>query len=323
MYTNVFMEAAMEINFHIPDFTNHILINTILINSISKYPEYFHDGLKIASIFGCFGGSVWNGGRYLGGTTDIAYVKNITEVLNSKNIPLRFTFTNPLIEKKHLGDPFCNQVLRAANNGFNEVIVFSPILEEYIRENYPNYKLTSSTCKQIENIDSVKEELAKDYKYVVLDYNFNNKFDQLEQIDEKDRSRCEVLVNACCTPHCKRRGEHYRSIGQDQIDEWEYKRNNVLSKKSFKPTTPFTCSYMNNDLYNILEYETYISPEAIFEKYIPMGYCNFKIEGRTIPDISLLEYYVHYMAKPEYKDVVRFMMLKALTEKHKYFTDFS
>ncbi len=31
----------MEINFHIPDFTNHLYLNTILINSISKYPEYF------------------------------------------------------------------------------------------------------------------------------------------------------------------------------------------------------------------------------------------------------------------------------------------
>ena len=38
----------MEINFHIPDFTNHLYLNTILINSISKYPEYFHDGLRIA-----------------------------------------------------------------------------------------------------------------------------------------------------------------------------------------------------------------------------------------------------------------------------------
>ena len=57
---------------------------------------------------------------------------------------------------------------------------------------------------------------------MVLDYNFNNRFDQLEQIDEKDRARCEVLVNACCTPKCKRRGEHYRSIGLDQIAERDF-----------------------------------------------------------------------------------------------------
>ncbi len=310
----------MEINFHIPDFTSHLLLNTILINSIAKYPEFFYDGLKIASVFGAFPGSVWNGGRFLGGSADMDFVTNISEVFNSKGIPLRFTFTNPLIEKKHLGDTWCNQVLRACNNGFNEVIVMSPILEEYIRENYPEYKITSSTCKQIKGIENVKEELKKDYKYVVLDYNFNNQFDQLEQIEEKDRPRCELLVNACCTPHCPRRGEHYRTIGRDQIAEWEYKKN-MLTKKPFELPV-FMCEFMNNSLYDIMDYPTYISPEAIIEKYVPMGYTSFKIEGRTIPDVLLLEYYVHYMVKPENKDKVRLMLLRTLTEKHKYFTEF-
>lgn len=307
----------MEINFHIPDFTNHLHLNTILINSISKYPDYFIDGLKIASVFGCFGGCVWNGGRFLGGVMEFKLITNITEALNSKGIPLRFTFTNPLIEKKHLGDSYANQILRVADNGLNEVIVMSPILEEYIRTNYPNYKITSSTCKQIENIDSVKEELAKDYKYVVLDYNFNNQFDKLEQIDEKDRARCEILVNACCTPHCKRRGEHYRTIGRASIAEWEHNRD-FLAKKPFEPEE-FPCEFMNNSLYNILDYPTYVSPEAIVEKYLPMGYCNFKIEGRTIPDVNLLEYYIHYMVKPKYKNQIRLDMLNALTKKFKYF----
>ncbi len=303
----------MKINFHIPDFTNHLYLNTILINSISKYPEYFHDGLRIASIFGNFGGSVWNGGRFLGGMTDMNFVKHVAEAINSKNIPLRFTHTNPMLEKKHLGDPFCNQVMRMCNNGFNEAIVMSPVLEEYIRENYHDYPITSSTCKQIENIDGVKEELKKDYKYVVLDYNF----DQLEQIDEKDRARCEVLVNACCTPKCKRRGEHYRSIGLEQIAEWEHKKN-MLSKKPYE-AKGFACEFMNNGPYAITDYVTYISPQDIFEKYLPMGFNNFKIEGRTIQDICLLEYYIIYMVKPEYQNKIRLDMLTALTSKHKYF----
>ncbi len=308
----------MEINFHIPDFTNHLHLNTILINSIKKYPEYFHDGLKIASVFGCFGGCVWNGGRYLGGVMDMRFINGITEALNEKGIPLRFTFTNPLIEKKHLGDSYCNQILRAANNGFNEVIVMSPLLEEYIRENYPKYKITSSTCKQIENMDSVNEELAKDYKYVVLDYNFNNQFDMLEQISEKDRQRCEILVNAICSPHCKRRGEHYRSIGRDQIMEWEHNRD-MLSKKPFEPTD-FPCEAMNRSLYDTVELSTHVSPQAIFDKYLPMGFNSFKIEGRTTPDINLLETYVYYMVKPEYQDKIRLDLLITLTgEEHRYF----
>ncbi|MGN0675384.1 MAG: hypothetical protein ACI4KG_06510 [Oscillospiraceae bacterium] len=307
----------MEINFHIPDFTNHLYLNSILINTVSKTPKYFHDGLRIASVFGCFGSCVWNGGRFLGGGQNLNAVKHITGLLNEKGIPLRFTFTNPLVEKKHLGDSYCNQILRIADNGMNEVIVMSPILEEYIRKNYPNYKITSSTCKQIENMDGVKEELKKDYKYVVLDYNFNNKFDMLEQIDEADRSRCEILVNACCTPGCKRRGEHYRCIGQDQIREWEHSKD-MLSKKPFKPDE-FKCEFMMQTLYDTVGYSTHVSPQAIIEKYLPMGFNNFKIEGRTVPDINLLEAYIYYLVKPEYQNEVRLKMLLTLTGKHKYF----
>ena len=307
----------MEFYFHIPDFTNHLRLNVLLINSLHDMPEYFYDGLKIASVFGNFGGSVWNGGRLLTGSADVQGIKNILNIFNERNVPLRFTFTNPLIKKEHLGDSFCNQLLRLAGNSINEVIVMSPVLEEYIRENYPNYPITSSTCKQIRGIDGVKEELAKDYKYVVLDYNFNNQFDALEQIDEKERSRCEILVNACCIPNCPRRGEHYRSIGEEQIREWEYKKN-YLNKKPFVPKQ-FDCASANNSIYDILDFPTYVSPEDIFEKYIPMGYKNFKIEGRTATDINLLETYIHYMVKPEYKDIIRLKMLNVLTAKHMYF----
>ena len=36
---------------------------------------------------------------------------------------------------------------------------------------YPKFKINSSTCKEIRNIDSLNEELKKDYNLVVLDYN--------------------------------------------------------------------------------------------------------------------------------------------------------
>ncbi len=307
----------MEINFHIPDFTYHMYLNTILIKMMRQHPEYFHDGLKIASVFGNFYGSVWNGGRFLGGNTDPRMIPAVIKVLNDMNIPLRFTFTNPLVTEEHLKDPFCNAILRAADGGLNEVIVMSPILEEYIRKNYPKYPITSSTCKQIESVDGVLAELEQDYKYVVLDYNFNGKFDLLEKIPEEERSRCEILVNACCSPNCKRRGEHYRTIGQDQIDELKFK----LTGKNPKTydSKEFKCESMNLTLYDTINFSTHVSPQDIFEKYLPMGFNNFKIEGRTTPDINLLEAYVYYMVKPEYQNEVRLKMALKLTKRHKYF----
>lgn len=307
----------MEIGFHIPDFGAHFRLNNILINTIKDHPEYFHDGLTIKSVFGAFPGSVWNGGRYLGGSAEMRSINDIIKVFNDKGIPLRFTFTNPVLKKEHLGDSYCNQILRAANNGLNEVIVFSPILEEYIRENYPKFPITSSTCKQIENMDGVIAELKKDYKYVVLDYNWNNKFDELEKIPEEDRDRCEILVNACCIPHCPRRGEHYRHIGEKHVAAWEYNKTN-LTKKPFE-APDFECQYMNRGIYDITGLETFISPENIINKYVPMGFKHFKIEGRTFDDINLLETYVYFMTKPEQRDVARFRMLEQLTKSIKYF----
>ncbi len=306
----------MDICFHIPDFVNHLRLNLLLVNSIADCPEYFYDGIKIASVFGNFPGMVWNGGRFFGGAEDSKGAQNVIKIFNERNIPLRFTFTNPLLEEKHLSDLYCNQILRLADKNINEVIVMSPIMEKYIRENYPDYPITSSTCKQIRGIEGVKEELKKDYKYVVLDYNLNNKFELLEQIPTEDRTRCEILVNACCVPNCKRRGEHYRHIGQEQINEWEYKKNYFNTKPYIN--TPFPCE-TGNTLYDTTEFSTHVSPQAIFEKYLPMGFNSFKIEGRTTCDIDLLETYIYYMVKPEYKDKARLQMLRVLTSKHKFF----
>lgn len=306
----------MDINFHIPDFINNCRLNLLLLSLMQQHPEYFRDGVKIASVFGAFPPSLWNGGRNTVGVVDDEIIKQVTKAFNSRGVPLRFTFTNPLIEEKHLGDPFCNKVMRMCDNGLNEVIVMSPILEEYIRKNYPSYRITSSTCKEIRNADDLSAELEKDYHYVVLDYNWNNNFGFLETLPHKEK--CELLINACCVPNCPRRGEHYRSIGETQIKYAEYMKTPPMMRK---PThfEDFKCPSMLRHIYQITDLPTHISPDAIVEKYVPMGYNQFKIEGRTVPDIALAENYIYYMIKPEYKDTARLELLGTLTQKTKYF----
>lgn len=283
---------------------------------MKEHPEYFRDGIKIASVFGCFSGSIWNGGRNVPGNYNPELNKKILEEFNGRGIPLRFTFTNPAIEEKHLGDKWCNEIMKTADNGLNEVIVMSPILEEYIRENYPNYKITSSTCKQIKDMNDLNAELDKNYNLVVIDYNWNNKFDELALI--KDRGRCEILVNACCQPECPRRGDHYSAIGKYQIkictmaQTLGMNSNNIIEE-------PFDCKYMGYDIYMSNKFRTHISPDDIENKYVPMGFKQFKLEGRTIGDISMLEMYVYYFAKPEFERRVRLDLLNLLTGRIKYF----
>lgn len=186
----------------------------------------------------------------------------------------------------------------------NEVIVVSDILEEYIRKTYPGFKIISSTCKEIKNMNVLNAELAKDYKLVVLDYNLNNQFEKLEQI--KDKDRCELLVNCCCRPECPRRGEHYRFMAkQEQIAL----KNRKMPLDKQIPIPRWYCEYgEKTSLYTLKNYRTHISPEAIWDVYVPMGFSNFKLEGRTANIFLLIDTYAYYFAKPEYRDEVRFLL---------------
>ena len=49
----------------------------------------------------------------------------------------------------------------------------------------------------------------------------------------------------------------------------------------------------------------FISIDDIREVYLPMGFTNFKIEGRSLGSAVNLEFLLYYMVKPEYQLLVR------------------
>lgn len=300
----------MPIKFHLPDFCGNYKMNLCVADLLKERPELFYDGVEIASSYGCFPPAAWNGGRTIVGAVRREQIDMIIREYNSRGIPIRYTFTNPLLTEKHLKDPFCNMITRIAENGLNEIIVNVPVLEEYIRNNYPLYPLISSTVKQLENKEALLAELEKDYRLVVLDYNWNNQFDELAQLPHKDK--IEILINPYCTPHCKRRKKHYEYLGELQFkyNLQVFGDDNVALKPVDKPE--FACPNMNMDFYETTAFETHITPQQIYERYVPMGYENFKIEGRLMHPVDILESYIYYMVKPEKRDAVRVRLFKAL-----------
>ena len=296
----------------------HFKFNLIFAELLKKHPELFREGVEIASVYGTFPPSIWNGGRTQGGVCSKSYIKGVIQAFNERGIPLRFTFTNPLIEKKHLSDDFCNTVMHLADNGMNEVIVFSPLLEEYIRKNYPNYKITSSTCKRITDGDQLLGELEKDYHIVVIDYDLNHDLETLSRIP--DKKKCELLVNASCNPACPVRSEHYRALGLQQIAYAEHIRKNKnapydaeeLVKEHPELLKFAECPSAKRTLFEIIGLKNTITPDEIWNTYIPMGFEQFKLEGRTAEAFNLMEHYMYFMAKPECKDQARFLFLNWL-----------
>ncbi|MBR1592628.1 MAG: hypothetical protein IJ666_06435 [Ruminococcus sp.] len=308
----------MRVRFHLPDFAVHYKFNLVFAEMLKNCPQYFRDGVEIASVYGAFPPSLWNGGRFQSGVCSEDFIKQVIYSFNSRGIPLRFTFTNPMIEEEHLSDEYCNMIMKLADNGLNEVIIMSPLLENYIRENYPKYKLTSSTCRRITDPGRLYDEVNKDYHIVVIDYDLNNRFDILEKIPDKEK--CEILVNACCNPACSHRSHHYRTIGQEQIIYAQHVKNHPNTDFSFQeffdshPESDYerNCNCMQRTVFEIKNLSTHIPPDDIWEKYVPMGFCQFKIEGRSFDLFNLMEHYMYYMIKPEVRDEARFILTRQL-----------
>ncbi len=301
-----------KVRFHLPGLRYNYPLNMMWVSLLEQYPERFRENVEIGSFFGCFPIALWNGGRLIRhDQCDARFIETVVKNVNAKGIPVRYTFTNPLINESDLNDPYCNYCMDVANNGMNEVMIMSPILEKYLREKYPNFAYNSSTCKEIKDVDGLNAELARDdYKYVVLDYNLNNNWDFIGQLNHPEK--LEVLVNTCCRPACPKRGEHYRQIAKEQK---AILMNRNLPKDKQIPLKSWYCEYgEHNTIHNIKDYPTFISVEDIYDKYLPAGINNFKIEGRTSYLFQILDTYLYYMIKPEYVDDTRLIVIKNLNK---------
>ena len=176
----------IKARYHLPGLRYNYPLNMFWLSMLEEKPEYFRPGVEIGSIFGSFPLSLWNGGRLIShDQCDAKFVETVVKNINAKGVPVRYTFNNTIIEESELEDPFCNFCMDVANNGMNEVMVASEKLEKYLREKYPNFKYNSSTCKEIKDSETLSKELQKDYKYVVLDYNLNNRWDLIDNIEGK------------------------------------------------------------------------------------------------------------------------------------------
>ena len=306
-------EKNLPVRFHLPGLRQNYPLNMFWISLLKTHPEFFREGVEIGSVFGCFPIALWNGGRFIvNDQCDAKYISGVVKALNDAKVPVRYTFTSPVLDESDLDDPYCNYCMKVADNGMNEVMILSPILEKYIREKYPSFALNSSTCKEIRNVDDLNAELEKDYKYVVLDYNLNNHFDVIDGL--KSPEKLEVLVNCLCVPNCPRRGRHYKNMAQNTKTVI---KNRELPPEKRVPTEPWECEYGDHGgLYRIRNYPTFVSVEAIWDEYLPRGINNFKIEGRTANLFSLIETYSYFMLKPEYSGEARLLLLRNLEESH-------
>jgi len=290
-----------NIYFHIPGFFEFYGINIRLIELMKEHPEYFYDNIKIGSVYGSFPSAIWNGGRLFFGFCSREEMKKIINKYNSFNIPLRYTFTNSLIENKQLNDTYCNMIMELSNNGLNQVLVNNDLLENYIRNNYPKYKIISSTTKRLIDKDKIAEELNKKYELVVLDYDLNHDFEYLKTITHPEK--IEILVDELCKCKCPYRKEHYENFSRMQLE--------------FRVDSDFKCTYVDRDIYDFNQVKTndnFISNNEIYEKYKKLGLKNFKLVGRGININFVIDSYIYYLVKEEYKKLIKIELINNINK---------
>ena len=122
------------VKFYLPGLFEFFPLYVKFVDIFQSEREKFRN-CEIGAIYGAPQDIIWNGGRNRGITfLDVNNIKNWSIV---KNINCALTFTNSLIEEKHLNNIYCNRVAELFEAENNAIIIHSPLLEEYLRKKYP------------------------------------------------------------------------------------------------------------------------------------------------------------------------------------------
>ena len=267
----------------------------VFLSLFYEHREYFYDWCDIGSIYGAPSDCIWGGGRVSDGDSN---PEEVLTLLEEYGISSRLTFSNSLLKKEHLSDRKCNELCRLFeknNKVQNGVIVHSELLLDYLKNNYPELYLVSSTTKVITDFDEFLMETDRDdFKYVVPDFRLNKTFDRLGSMTCRQKDKVEFLCNECCWFGCNDRKKCYEAVSRKNLGE--NISEHICSAPGSNEGYRFSKAMKNPG---------FIGVNDIKDKYISMGFSNFKIEGRGLGSALILEFLLYYMTKPEYHVHVR------------------
>lgn len=281
--------------FHLPGLFEFYDLYQVFLPLFRRHREYFYNWCEIGSIYGAPADCLWGGGRVGGGERAPEEVLALTQ---EYGISARLTLSNSLLRKEHLADAGCNRlcgVFSKAQSPQSGVIIYSDLLLEYLQKRYPGFYYVSSTTKVLTQFSQLEDELRRDdFRYVVPDFRLNKAFGRLRSLQPHLKDKVEFLCNECCWFGCTDRKRCYEAV----------------SRRNLSSTAPeFCCKSPGADegyrFSKAMENPGFISVDDIRNRYMPMGFSNFKIEGRGLGSALVLEFLLYYLTKPEYQIHVR------------------
>ena len=281
--------------YHLPGLFEFYELYRVFLPLFREHREYFYDWCEIGSIYGAPSDCIWGGGRV---EDEDCRPRDVLALMQEYGISARLTFSNSLLKEEHLSDKKCNAlcVLISENKAVqNGVIIHSELLLNYLKERYPELYFVSSTTKVLIDFEAFRDEVKReDFHYVVPDFRLNKQFDQLDTLTQRQKGKVEFLCNECCWFGCKDRKNCYEAVSRKNLGEnWpEHHCGAPESEQGYR----FSKAMKNPG---------FIGIDDIQNIYMPMGFSNFKIEGRGLGSALVLEFLLYYMTKPEYQLNVR------------------
>lgn len=282
-------------HYHLPGLFEFYGLYRVFLPLFYEHRDYFYEWCDIGSIYGAPENCIWGGGRIEEGTQN---PKDVLALLKEYGISGRLTFSNSLLSGKHLSDSRCNAICRMfeeSDGPENGVIVHSELLLNYLRRTYPGLYFVSSTTKVLTEFPELLKELNREeFRYVVPDFRLNKKFKEWNTLSSAEKDKVEFLCNECCSFGCKDRKACYESVSR--LNLGERGEEHRCSAPDAEEGYVFSKAMKNPG---------FLSTEEIREEYLPMGFSNFKIEGRGLGSALILEFLLYYMTKPEHQLEVR------------------
>ena len=281
--------------YHLPGLFEFYELYQMFLPLFREHREYFYDWCEIGSVYGAPADCIWGGGRISFGDHD---PEEVLAMMREYGISARLTFSNSMLREEHLTDQKCNMLcalFEKSEGQKNGVIVHSELLLEYLKKNYPGLYLVSSTTKVLTDFTEFLHETGREeFCYVVPDFRLNKRLDELDAMPEGQKDKVEFLCNECCWFGCKDRKYCYETVSRKNLGERCPEHHCVApgAGEGYK----FSKAMMN---------PAFIGVEDIQNIYLPMGFNNFKIEGRGLGSALILEFLLYYMTKPEYQLRVR------------------
>ena len=280
--------------YHLPGLFEFYELYRVFLPLFRKHRDWFYKESEIGSIYGAPSDCLWGGGRVEDGECN---PREVLALLEEYGISARLTFSNSLLEEKHLADARCNALctLFEKSGVPNGVIVHSELLTAYLRKNYPGLYLVSSTTKVLTDFELLRAETARaEFRYVVPDFRLNKAFAQLNTLTDAQKDKTEFLCNECCWFGCKDRKKCYEAVSRKNLglDGMEHHCTAPGAQNGYR----FSEAMKNPG---------FIRTEEIRSTYLPMGFTNFKIEGRGLGSALILEFLLYYLTKPDFQINVR------------------